>query len=53
MNIIKFLLHLLSSLKQNNSKFQFLLILILFLILFLIGIITFIKIAIPFTYIAI
>ena len=52
MKFIRLILHLLGSLKKNTSFGQFLLFLFLFLILIIIGIITFIKVIIPFTYIA-
>jgi len=52
MRFIKFLFHILGSLKNNTSASQFVLFLFLFLILILIGIIAIIKVIIPFTYIA-
>ena len=52
MRLIKFILHLLVSVKRNTSTTQFLLFAFLFFILLLIGIITFIKVIVPFTYIA-
>ena len=52
MRFIKFILHLLGSLKNNTSTKQFIVFLFLFLILTLIGLITLIKVVIPFTYIA-
>jgi len=51
MRFIKLIFHLLINLKKNTSTGQFLLFVLLFLFLMIIGIIAFIKIAIPFTYI--
>ena len=52
MRFIKFILHLLGSVRSNTSTKQFIIFLFLFLILILIGVITLIKVVIPFTYIA-
>ena len=52
MRFIRLVLHLLASLKKNTTMGQFLLFVFLFLILILLGIVTFIKVIIPFTYIA-
>ena len=52
MRFIRFILHLLLGVKRNTSTGQFLLFVFLFLILILIGAITFIKVIVPFTYIA-
>jgi len=52
MRFIRFILHLLVSIKRNTSTAQFLLFVLLFLVLILIGVITFIKVIVPFTYIA-
>ena len=52
MRFIKFLLHILGSLRKNTSASQFILFLFLFLFLILIGIVAVIKVIIPFTYIA-
>jgi hypothetical protein len=52
MRFIRFILHILGSLRNNTSASQFILFLFLFLILILIGVVAVIKVIIPFTYIA-
>ena len=52
MRFIKLIFHLLFSIKKNTSFGQFIFYLFLFILLMIIGIITFIKVVIPFTYIA-
>jgi hypothetical protein len=52
MKFFKLIFHLLCSIKKNTSVTQFLFYLFLFILLMFIGIITFIKVVIPFTYIA-
>lgn len=53
MRFIKFLKHLLISIYKNSSKTQFIVILLILFVNLLIGIITFIKVVLPFTYVAI
>ncbi len=52
MRFIRFILHLLDSLRKNTSTGQFIVFLFLFLVLMLIGLIAVVKVIIPFTYIA-
>ena len=52
MRFIRFILHLLGSLRRNTSATQFMLFLLLFIILMAIGVIALLKVFIPFTYIA-
>ena len=52
MNFIKFIINLVGNVKKNNSFGQFLLFLVLLSFLMIIGTLTLIKVAIPFTYIA-
>jgi hypothetical protein len=52
MRFIRFILHILGSLRNNTSASQFILFLFLFLFLILIGVVAVIKVIIPFTYIA-
>jgi hypothetical protein len=47
-----YLFNLILNIKRNTSFSQFILFLILFLVLMAIGVFAFIKIALPFTYIA-
>ncbi len=53
MKFINFLKHLIVSIYKNSSKTQFIIILLILLANLLIGIITFIKVVLPFTYVAI
>jgi len=52
MRFIRFILHLLDSVRRNTSISQFIIFLFLFLVLMLIGVIAIVKVIIPFTYIA-
>ena len=52
MRFLRFILHLLGSLRKNTSAGQFIIFFILFLVLMLIGVIAIVKVIIPFTYIA-
>jgi len=52
MRFIRFLFHILGSLRNNTSTSQFIVFLFLFLFLIIIGVIAVIKVIIPFTYIA-
>lgn len=53
MRFINFLKHLIISIYKNSSKTQFIIILLILFANLLIGIITFIKVVLPFTYVAI
>lgn len=52
MRIIIYVFSLLKNIKKNNSFTQFLIFILLLLVLAIIGLFTLIKIAIPFTYVA-
>lgn len=52
MRFFSLIFHLLKTIYRDTSKSQFLVFLFLFLILIVLGIITLIKVVIPFTYIA-
>lgn len=52
MRFLNLVYHLLQSIRKNTSKTQFLIFIFLFLFLLLIGLISVIKVVIPFTYIA-
>jgi len=52
MRFIRFILHILDSVRKNTSTSQFVVFLFLFLVLLLIGVIAVVKVIIPFTYIA-
>ena len=52
MRFLRFILHLLNSVRRNTSTSQFIIFLFLFLVLMLVGFIAIIKVIIPFTYIA-
>jgi len=52
MRFFKLIFHLLLSIKKNTTKSQLILFILLFFILGLIGLVTLIKVLIPFTYIA-
>ena len=53
MKFINFFSHIIKSVYKNTSKVQFILILFLLFANLIIGIITFIKVVLPFTYVAI
>ncbi len=52
MRFLNLIFHLLKTIYRDTSTVQFFIFLFLFLILTILGIITFIKVVIPFTYIA-
>ena len=53
MKFVNFLFHIIKSVYKNTSKIQFIIIILLIFMNLLIGIITFIKVVLPFTYVAI
>jgi len=53
MKFLAFLKHILVSIYKNTSKTQFIIILLIIFANLLIGIIAFIKVVLPFTYVAI
>lgn len=52
MKFLRFLIHLMINIKKGTSFTQFLLFFILILVLLLVGLIAFLKVIIPFTYVA-
>ncbi len=52
MKLIKFIINLITNIKNNTTLFQFVIFLFLLLLLAFIGIFSLIKVVIPFTYIA-
>ncbi len=53
MRFLRFIYHIIKSVYKNTSKVQFILIMFLIITNLLIGLITFIKVVLPFTYVAI
>lgn len=53
MKFISFLIHIIKSLYKNTSKIQFSIIMLIIFANLIIGLIAFIKVVLPFTYVAI